>query len=511
MSKKSIGWISHKDNNSVIYTDKGTEIKGFLHESMRGETIYPGSPVVINGTDQKTGSHYRIFARVKKIETHNQYSYIESQGKGVQGFEMPIILEPYHEITDKYNGPFQHLHSLSAAQIFFPDGEEYYEVLNLPKSGLPLGILNEGGMNGNMLPYLYDADKIYRSMVITGMQGVGKTIFLKYLSCVYANKSGEKPATIILDVEQEFTNLNKLKPDGKAKKFLNKVKMGCKINSEVIAIESSGPVGKVLDPSLLDPEDLLLMMPGLSEVTAPRMKIILEQVWKDFSASKTPFGMKDIIDHATWKIDLGSIANIQQSQKVAMKNALNTLELNVFDQVGKPKLTLCNLLKASKTTVIDIHSLTDSERRTVVLYLMIILAKYKMRTKRNKPDVLLVIDEAHEFFPAENKSVFRKEYLKRVESFVKAIPHKGRKRSYGLIFATQHPADVSKMITDLCSTKVIFRMVEYTQERWVNAQLRKGYSQKVKDLRDGEAYITCKDIHPDPIPIYTPFLRSISG
>jgi DNA helicase HerA-like ATPase len=187
-----------------------------------------------------------------------------------------------------------------------------------------------------------------------------------------------------------------------------------------------------------------------------------------------------------------------------MHNALDTIETEIFNQPAKKKLSIESLIRPGKVTISDISSLNEFHGRAVALYLLTVLRKYKLKPETEKTGLLLVIDEASRFFPSKNQYEIRKEYLKRIENFIKKIVHFGRKHQYGVAFATQHPGDVSEQIIDLCNTKVVFRMVG--QKSWINTYLNEGYAERVRELKDGEALIICRDVHDEPVKIYTPFV-----
>lgn len=71
----------------------------------------------------------------------------------------------------------------------------------------------------------------------------------------------------------------------------------------------------------------------------------------------------------------------------------------------------------------------------------------------DKPSVV-VLDEAHRFFPSEGASYEEVEVL---ADFISMIARLGRAKGLGLIFSTHSPKDVHKIIIQLANTKVVFR------------------------------------------------------
>ncbi len=82
------------------------------------------------------------------------------------------------------------------------------------------------------------------------------------------------------------------------------------------------------------------------------------------------------------------------------------------------------------------------------------MTKYAQR-ERSQP-VIVVVDEAHRFFPAVGGG--EGEYVVQVANMLASIARLGRARGLGIIFATHSPKDVHDIVLQLTNTKVIFRM-----------------------------------------------------
>ncbi len=67
---------------------------------------------------------------------------------------------------------------------------------------------------------------------------------------------------------------------------------------------------------------------------------------------------------------------------------------------------------------------------------------------------LVILDEAHRFFPSEGTS---KEEVEILADFISRIARLGRARGLGLIFSTHSPKDVHKIVLQLTNTKIVFR------------------------------------------------------
>ncbi|MCD6341155.1 MAG: ATP-binding protein [Desulfurococcales archaeon] len=68
--------------------------------------------------------------------------------------------------------------------------------------------------------------------------------------------------------------------------------------------------------------------------------------------------------------------------------------------------------------------------------------------------VVLILDEAHRFFPSEGTLPEEVELL---ADFIARVARLGRARGLGLVFSTHSPRDVHKIVIQLANTKVVFR------------------------------------------------------
>ncbi len=187
--------------------------------------------------------------------------------------------------------------------------------------------------------------------------------------------------------------------------------------------------------------------------------------------------------------------------KKAILRAMNSISLRIFDVPDVKPLDFESMLISGKITVINSYSLRDDHQRIVGLYLLAMLHKRALKGKENI-NVVLFLDEIQRLLP-KSKSQADSEYQKRIIKFLDEVVHRGRKRDYGVIFATQSVADVKKEIIDLCNTKVFFQTqgsgINYIKEYFSN----KEDLERLKKLPVGQAFITSKGKH-DPVEIKFP-------
>ena len=190
--------------------------------------------------------------------------------------------------------------------------------------------------------------------------------------------------------------------------------------------------------------------------------------------------------------------------KAAIRRALNSISLRIFDLPGVQPIDFETILTPGNITVINSYNLRDSHQRIVGLYLLAILHKRALKGK-DKLKVILYLDEIQRLIP-RSRSQSDSEYLKRIIKFLDEIVHRGRKRDYGVAFATQSVMDVKKEIIDLCNTKMFLQTQgsgsTYLREYFNN----KEDLERLKRLPQGHAFITSKGKH-DPVEIKFPFIN----
>ena len=127
-----------------------------------------------------------------------------------------------------------------------------------------------------------------------------------------------------------------------------------------------------------------------------------------------------------------------------------------------------------------------------------------MKKKKNENDsgVLFYLDEVQRLLP---KILSNSDNQKRIIHYLGEIHHRGRKRKYGVIYATQSPLDIKKEIIDLCNTKVFFQ-IQGDASNLLKEYLNKEERERLRQLPIGQAFITSKGKH-EPVEIKFPYLN----
>ncbi|MCS7106571.1 MAG: ATP-binding protein [Acidilobaceae archaeon] len=87
------------------------------------------------------------------------------------------------------------------------------------------------------------------------------------------------------------------------------------------------------------------------------------------------------------------------------------------------------------------------------------------QAERGARGVVVIIDEAHQFFPQERGAREEQEASRQVASMISKVARLGRARGIGLIFSTHSPKDLHDIILQLANTKVVLRAEPHHLER----------------------------------------------
>ena len=185
--------------------------------------------------------------------------------------------------------------------------------------------------------------------------------------------------------------------------------------------------------------------------------------------------------------------------KNAVERALTASHLELFDQKGKIPLTPENLFNENTVTVIDVHTLSPARQRMMILYLLLVLQRYKFQERHDEPGVLVYLDESEYIFPKSPQSM-EKDQVQRIVEMIQEPVNRGRKHKYGLVAITHSISRMNSTVVDLCNTKLIFGRTVSTGKTWFVNNIGKDRTKELAYLQQGQAII---DTRQTSIPINT--------
>jgi len=166
------------------------------------------------------------------------------------------------------------------------------------------------------------------------------------------------------------------------------------------------------------------------------------------------------------KIHSGTIGNIVRTIKAIHDSGVVGVAI-AGREVGEPAYE--SLFARASKIALDLGFAMDYSPRigSMMVAYRILSKLFEYRDKEYKAGragrpIIVVIDEAHEFFPQSGREGFEKEGM---EEMINKIMRLGRVRGIGCIMATHRPQDLNDLVIELANTKVAFRSDEETLRR----------------------------------------------
>ncbi len=483
----SLGWINTiKGKPLQLIMGQDNKMEGFLYPN-KAHQVKVGYCVIV----EKEDDGVRIMCIVKKIECSEDSFPGETSSHKEENYKITLI--PVGQFTPE---GYQDLlpQTIIGGKIKIPRNEEFCEFKKIPQNGLPIG--NIQGLNTG-IPYPLEIKTLYQSVFMSGQQGTGKTTALKSMALQIAQVKNS-PAQIILDNEGEYGNLRSIPSNKKAEATMKKhgikeLELG---QFRLINIDTNG--GYCLTLKAIDPIDLPYFLHELTAISHDTLQTIIYDIIEDNKGQE--FTLPELTRLIIKYMDNKKYGATDGTQKAIMR-AMTSISLRIFDVPGVKPIDFESLLISRKVTVINTFHLRDVHQRIVGLYLLAMLHKRALKGKE-MINVVFFLDEIQRLLP-KSKSQADSEYQKRIIKFLDEVVHRGRKRDYGVIFATQSVADVKKEIIDLCNTKAFFQTqgsgINYIKEYFSN----KEDLERLKKLPVGQAFITSKGKH-EPVEIKFP-------
>jgi len=505
-------FIPHDAVGIVIQTEQSEYILSlekshFLSGAIKSEfqrKLFPGQ-VLITSND-KIKDMPSAIVEVKKIKSFPKT--LSAPFRKIDMFSIYIETAPfmYYE-KEKYS---RVLYPANFASHYFrlPSKTEMMKVMNLFGEGINLGLVTYEFLQDELpdmtLTYKYPfsfKQTGYKGIFVVGSPGKGKTNFLKILingmSNYFGTKEGLPPAVIVLDITGQFGQLDK--PTKIATTFDEELwKMfGMNVVNKLKVfkiIQNYGEGTHSLSLNAIDPELISLVFPELPPTSSTNFKRMVKMIFKEYPAIDYENFSKKITEIIKRE---GSSLNTQVAR--AIQGAILNGPADVFDQGGKV-LRIEDILIPGQVSVIQIDHIVD--KMPVLLYLLLMINKKKLYTTDQTP-VVMVLDEAHELFP-KIANPGEAEYLRRVSQNLIRIARRGRKKHFGLVFASQQPHDIIPEIIGVFQTKIILGL-EATSSNWIKETLGREYVNMILGLGQGYARVWNAELHKGTlVPLFIP-------
>ena len=483
----SFGWVNtDKSKPLELINNKENKLEGYLWTD-KAELVKDGDLVAV---ERKDG--LRIICIVEHIKCFEENAAIvlKRLNESVYIIKLNPIIELHPE------GPRSpRPQTILQGKITRLKEWEFYEFKKIPQHGIPFGWIHDIDQEYR---YHFDPLLYYQGIFMGGTQGTGKTSAIRFMTLSTAPQSNS-PAIIIFDAEDEFTNLPNIPSTEESMKLMSKWGIEPVDTKCIEIIHLTNKFDWCLTLRKIDPKHLLLFLHELPNASTTLLKRIIQDIIYD--NPEREFTFQELNSEI-----LQSVTQIKNASiRDAITRSLLSITLDMFDKKSTETINIEQMLVPGKITVINCFQLDDDQQRVVALYLLAMFHKYKMKhdSKIDTSDmgVLFVLDEVTRIMP---KLLASSDYQKRILHFLSEIQHRGRKRRYGVIYATQHPKDIQKELVDLCNTKIFF-LIEGSGCAYLKDYLNTDQREQLKRLPVGHAYILSKGKH-EPQIIRFPYL-----
>ncbi len=358
------------------------------------------------------------------------------------------------------------------APVFLPPNHIILKVLGLPEKGIPYGVIMVGEdlaidpTTGQYLVYRLRPFLLFEHELVLGSTGKGKTSkckndifwFIKWLN----------GTVIVFDLHGEYSMISE-DPMEEYKGKINDLEINIwkainakptKINDVVVwfwvpASESN----KYRDKSTkhvkffsikfneIPPNELQYYLPALS----PQGYYVLPSLIREFRRE----GGKTLEEFYEWlqdqKFERKRVA--PATLYAIIRRIASILEEDIFDGV-LPDISTDQIFVPGRVNIINlVHVKSQIARRIIVFHVINKVASVKLRDHQNKlPCMMLLIDEAHQFFPKKVKDRDEADYIDRAVRWMARICREGRKFQLRVEISTQSPEDLHPEVIKVVNT-----------------------------------------------------------
>ena len=489
LDNDSLGWINTIPGKPFkIIRGKPNKIEGYLYATV-AEQVRENSLLKI-----VTNENIILGCKVEKIECFEESASTVTKIHKEENYR--ITLNPEIELNPEGCCEVRP-QTIISGKIKKLTIQEFYQYKKIPQNGMHFGII-EGLIDRT--PYLLSANILYQSCFVGGVQNTGKTSALRYLIMLLAEQH-DAPAQIVFDAEEEYLNLINIPMNQKSSQVMEKFGVKNIDSKKFNIISFNGDSKYCLTLKAIDPLDLPLFLHELTSITHSTLQRIIKDILAD--NKEKSFTFPELKEKILKYVDLQEY-RLNVNTKSAIERALMPISLDLFDKFGSIPIDIESILEPGKITIIDCFESSDEEQRLIALFFLCALHKYKMK-KRNREygsGVLFYLDEVQRLLP---KLLSNTDNQKRIIHYLGEIHHRGRKRKYGVVYATQSPLDIKKEIIDLCNTKMFFQ-IQGDASNLLKEYLNKEERKRLKQLPTGHAFITSMRKH-EPVEIKFPYIN----
>ncbi|MGC9072424.1 MAG: helicase HerA domain-containing protein [Acidilobus sp.] len=335
-------------------------------------------------------------------------------------------------------------------------GEEGADNREKARPWVPLGTL----MTEESIEYSIDVNRLTRHLAVLAITGGGKSNTVCVLSKEIVMK--HRGTVVIFDMHGEYGNLG-LSED---------------------SVNRSPPA---INPLMMSFSELLELarVPENATNQQRALRQAFDSVWEEFSSNKLKF------DDSRTFIDalLGKLNDMNEEGARGAYNRVLDVRDNYGDVLshGVP-LDLKKVIAPRRLNVFDLSEADENAADAIVSHYLRRLLSERKAWKHGRGGypipVFVVIEEAHVLIPAHGMTL--------TKYWASRIAREGRKFGVGLIVVSQRPRNVDPDVLSQTNNKIILRIVEPQDIRYVqdaSEELSEDLASILPSLNPGEAVV----------------------
>ncbi len=362
------------------------------------------------------------------------------------------------------------------APAFIPPEELLNLIYGLPSEGVPYGVIIVGEdpiMNpkdDKFYAYKMRKELLFEHELVCGTTGKGKTVKCK--NDIYNFINFVEGAVVIFDLhgeygliaeEPDYNNVNEYEKKiwsdlgvqpSKIEDVIELFWVPANKKTTDIEVENEHRRYFTIKFKNIPPDQLQYYLPALS----PQGYIVLPRLVREFFES----GGSTLEEFFNWlqynKFNPYLVSNL--TREALLRRIAPILEEGIFDAKGVDDISVEDLLKPKRATIVRLdHIKSNTARRIVAFHIINLIANTKLRDAAGEyPPTMILVDEAHNFFPRITHDEDEKDYINRTIKWVDRICKEGRKFNLRMEFSTQSPEDLHPNVIKTVNTITFFGM-----------------------------------------------------
>ena len=362
------------------------------------------------------------------------------------------------------------------APAYIPPENLLNLIYGLPDDGIPYGVIvvgDEPVVNPETRKfYVYRMRKelLFEHELVCGTTGKGKTVKCK--NDIYNFVNFLDGAVIVFDLHGEYGMIGeeyslevnselekKIWDDAglKPSKIDDLIELTWVSANDVDSIDLKNGKTRYFTIKFknIPPEALQYYLPALS----PQGYIVLPKLvreFREFGYGETLEEFYDWLQNAKFNPYLVS----NRTREALIRRIAPVLEEGIFDAKGLDDVSVDEILRPRRVTIVRLdHIKSMMAKRIVAFHIISRVASVKLKDRENEyPPTMILVDEAHNFFPRHVYDEDEKDYINRTINWVDRICKEGRKFMLRMEFSTQSPEDLHPNVIKTVNTISFFGM-----------------------------------------------------